>query len=142
MGFSDTAFRVFTQTHARLYKATGGKLVGKHLLLLTTTGRKTGKQRVSPLMRIDDGDNYLIAGSVGGSPRHPGWFHNLKNNQHVQVQVGTKIENRIARVAEGEERDRLWQRFVDARQQFADYQDRTDRVIPVVVLEPNHNSST
>jgi hypothetical protein len=60
----------------------------------------------------------------------------------VQVQVGSKIENRIARIAEGPERDRLWQKFVEARKQFADYQDRTDRIIPVVVLEPNHNSST
>lgn len=141
MGFADTAFRVATQGHVQFYKATGGKFAGRQLLLLTTRGRKTGKLRVSPLMRIEDGDNYLITGSVGGSPQHPGWFHNLRDDPHVQVQVGRMIENRIARVAEGEERDRLWQRFVDARSQFGDYQERTDRVIPVVVLEPNHNSS-
>ena len=96
---------------------------------------------MSPLLRIEEGDDYLITGSAGGSPRHPGWFHNLRNDPHVQVQVGRKIENRIARVAEGEERDRLWQKFLDARSQFGEYQERTDRIIPVVVLEPNHNSS-
>lgn len=142
MGLADTAFRVSTQAHVRFYKAMGGRFAGKRLLLLTTTGRRSGQQRVSPLMRIDDGDNYLIAGSMGGAPKHPGWYHNLKDNPHVQVQVGRRIENRIARIAEGRERDRLWQKFVDARKQFADYQDRTDRIIPVVVLEPNHNSST
>lgn len=142
MGLADTAFRIATQGHVQFYKATGGKFAGKQLLLLTTRGRNTGKLRMSPLMRIEDGDNYLIAGSVGGSPRHPGWFHNLKDDPHVQVQVGSKIENRVARIAEGEERDRLWQKFVEARSQFGDYQERTDRIIPVVVLEPNHNSPT
>ncbi|NNC91298.1 MAG: nitroreductase family deazaflavin-dependent oxidoreductase [Acidimicrobiia bacterium] len=139
MGFADTAFRAFMQGHVNFYKATGGRFAGKRLLLLTTTGRKTGKLRVSPLMRIEDGDNYLVAASVGGAPRNPGWFHNLQENPLVQVQVGHTIENRRARITRGEERDRLWQKFVEARRQFADYQERTERTIPVVVLEPTHN---
>ncbi len=142
MGFADTAFKLATQGHVRFYKATGGKWAGKRLLLLTTTGRKTGKPRVNPLMRIEDGDNYVVVGSVGGAPRHPGWYYNLQDNPHVQVQVGSTIENRIARIAEGDERDQLWQRFVDADKRFADYQTKTDRVIPVVVLEPNHKNQT
>jgi deazaflavin-dependent oxidoreductase (nitroreductase family) len=141
MALAETAFRFLTQGHVKFYRATGGRLAGKRLLLLTTTGRKSGRKRVSPLMWIDDGDNYLVAASMGGAPRHPGWYHNLKDNPHVQVQVGGKIENRTARIAAGSERDRLWQKFVDARQQFADYQARTDRIIPVVVLEPDNISS-
>jgi deazaflavin-dependent oxidoreductase (nitroreductase family) len=140
MGFAETTFRLATQGHVKFYKATGGKFAGKRLLLLTTTGRRSGKLRVSPLMRIENGDDYLVAGSMGGAPHHPGWFHNLQENPRVQVQVGRNIENRFARIADGEERDRLWQKFIDARRQFADYQERTERLIPVVVLEPDHSS--
>lgn len=140
MGFADAAFRVFIQGHVKFYQATGGRLAGKELLLLTTTGRKTGRLRVNPLRRIEDGDNYLIAASVGGAPSHPGWYFNVKDNPHVQVQVGSTVENRIARITAGGERDRLWKRFVAADKRFAAYEKRTDRVIPVVVLEPNNNS--
>jgi deazaflavin-dependent oxidoreductase (nitroreductase family) len=135
MALADTVFKAFTQAHVRFYRLMGGRFAGKRVLLLTTTGRKTGKPRVSPLMRIDDGDRYVVTGSVGGAPRHPGWYYNLQANGHVQVQVGSNIENRTARIAEGEERDRLWQKFVEADKRFAAYQDKTDRVIPVVVLE-------
>ncbi len=138
MAFADTAFRAFTQGHVKFYKAMGGKFAGKRLLLLTTTGRKSGKLRVSPLMRIEDGDNYVVAGSVGGAPRHPGWYYNLEENPHVMVQVGRTVENRIARIAVGKERARLWARFIEVENRFADYESKTDRVIPVVVLEPNH----
>ena len=141
MGFADAAFRLAMRGHVSFYRATGGRFAGKELLLLTTTGRKTGKLRVNPLRRIEDGPNYLIAGSVGGAPRHPGWFFNLQDNPHVQVQVGSTLENRTARITEGEERDRLWKRFVEADERFASYERKTDRMIPVVVLEPNHNST-
>jgi deazaflavin-dependent oxidoreductase (nitroreductase family) len=141
MGFAEAAFRAVTQGHVKFYKAMNGRFAGKHVLLLTTTGRRTGKLRVSPLRRIEEGDDYLVAGSAGGAPRHPGWYHNLKDNPYVQVQVGGTIENRKARIAAGEERDRLWQRFTEADKRFAAYQQRTDRIIPVVILEPNHNSS-
>jgi deazaflavin-dependent oxidoreductase (nitroreductase family) len=137
MAFADTAFRAFTQAHVAFYRAMGGRFAGKRLLLLTTTGRKSGKRRVSPLMRIEDGDNYVVAGSVGGAPNHPGWFYNLRHNPQVRVQVGRTIEDRTARIAEGAERNRLWARFVEAEARFADYESRTDRLIPLVVLEPS-----
>ena len=137
MTFAETAFRVSIRAHARFYKAMGGRFAGKGLLLLTTTGRKSGKPRVNPLMRIEDGDNYVVAGSVGGAPSHPGWYYNLMDNPHVMVQVGRTVENRTARIAKGEERERLWAKFVEAEKRFADYETRTDRVIPVVVLEPD-----
>jgi len=138
MAFADTAFRAFTQAHVAFYKAMGGRFAGKRLLLLTTTGRKSGKLRVNPLMRIEDNGNFAVAASVGGAPSHPGWYYNVKDNPHVMVQVGRTVENRTARIAEGEERDRLWAMFVEAEGRFADYESKTDRVIPVVVLEPNH----
>jgi len=140
MTFADNAFRTFTKGHVAFYKAMGGRFAGKRLLLLTTTGRKTGKLRVSPLMRIEHEGNYVVAGSVGGAPSHPGWYYNLKDNPHVMVQVGRTIENRVARVTEGEERARLWPKFVEVEPRFADYESKTDRVIPVVVLEPNQSA--
>lgn len=136
MGLAEMAFRLFTTGHARWYRAMNGRFAGKNLLVLTTTGRKTGKARMTPLMGIEDGADYLVAGSVGGAPRHPGWYFNLKENPDVTIQIGATVERRTARIAEGEERDRLFQKFVDTNPQFGKYQQRTDRVIPVVVLEP------
>lgn len=136
MSLGESAFRFLTQAHVKFYKATGGTFAGKNLLLLTTIGRKSGQPRVNPLMRIEDGDYYVVAGSAGGSARHPGWYHNLTANPQVQVQVGRTVEDRIARVTEGKERERLWQRFVTADKRFAAYQERTDRTIPVIALEP------
>ena len=138
MAFADTAFRAFTQAHVAFYKAMGGRFAGKRLLLLTTTGRKSGKPRVSPLMRIEDNGDYVVAASVGGAPNNPGWYYNLTENPHVMVQVGRTVENRVARIAEDAERDRLWGMFVEAEERFAEYKSKTDRVIPLVVLEPDH----
>ncbi|MGI9611010.1 MAG: nitroreductase family deazaflavin-dependent oxidoreductase [Acidimicrobiia bacterium] len=140
MTFADTASRLSIQAHARFYKAMGGRFAGKRLLLLTTTGRRSGKQRVIPLMRIEDGHDYVVAASMGGAPSHPGWYHNLMDNPRVMVQVGRTVENRTARITEGSERERLWAKFVEADKRFADYASKTDRVIPVVVLEPNESS--
>lgn len=137
MGLGETIFRVMNNGHTRWYQTMGGRFAGRNLLLLTTTGRKSGRQRVVPLRRIEDGDNLLVAGSVGGAPQHPGWYFNLEANPAVQVQVGNEVEDRTARIAEGEERDRLWQLFVDADKRFASYEGKTDRVIPVVVLSPD-----
>lgn len=141
MGLAETAFRLVTTGHARWYQALNGRFAGKNVLVLTTTGRRTGKTRMSPLMGVQDGDNYLVAGSVGGGPRHPGWYHNLKEDPEVTIQVGATVERRIARITAGAERDRLYQKFIDANRQFAVYQDRTDRIIPVVVLEPSPDGS-
>ena len=136
MGMAESAFRVAVAGHVFWYRTLKGRFAGKSLLLLTTTGRRTGRERVSPVLRIDDGPDYLIAASMGGAPRHPGWYFNLLANPAVTVQVGGRVEPRAARVAHGAERDRLFQKFVDRDRRFARYQERTDRTIPVVVLEP------
>ena len=141
MSLAESAFRTAIAAHVWWYRTTRGRLAGKGLLLLTTTGRKTGKERVSPLVRVDHGDDYLVAASMGGAPQHPGWYFNLVENPVVTVQVGATVEQRAARVTSGEERDRLFQKFVDRDRRFAGYQERTDRTIPVVVLQPRTQQS-
>ena len=106
-------------------------------LLLTTTGRKSGKSLVLPLIYRPTGDGgYCIIASKGGAPAHPAWFLNLEANPAVHVQVATDKFDAVARVAEGEERERLWQMMVDYYAPYTDYQAATERQIPVVVLDP------
>jgi deazaflavin-dependent oxidoreductase (nitroreductase family) len=112
-----------------------GMFSGAHLLLLTTTGAKSGKKRINPLVFTRDGDNYVVIASKGGSPTHPDWYHNLVANPDVTVEVGTERFEARARVAEGEERDRLYVAQAAIMPGFADYQRKTSRQIPVVVLE-------
>ncbi len=128
--------------HTHAYRASRG-LIGHHvpilgidMLLLDHIGAKSGKRRTTPLLYIRDGDNLAIIDSKGGNPRHPAWFHNLRANPETTVQVGSERRAVRARVAEGEERERLWSRAVEEWSQYGDYQARTDREIPVVVLEP------
>jgi deazaflavin-dependent oxidoreductase (nitroreductase family) len=106
-------------------------------LLLTTTGRKSGKSLVLPLIYRPTGDGgYCIIASKGGAPAHPAWFLNLEADPKVHVQVATDKFDAVARVAEGEERERLWQMMVDYYGPYTDYQAATERQIPVVVLDP------
>lgn len=106
-------------------------------LLLTTTGRKSGKSLVLPLIYRPTGDGgYCIIASKGGAPAHPAWFLNLEADPKVHVQVATDKFDAVARVAEGEERERLWQIMVDYYGPYTDYQAATERQIPVVVLDP------
>lgn len=136
MALADTLFKLATRGHVAWYRLMDGRLAGgENILLLSTTGRKTGKERTNPLMFIQDDGDYLVAGSMGGAPRHPAWFHNLRDNPVVTVQVGPQVEARRARVTEGDERDRLYARFVEMNDRFGQYQEKTDREIPVVVLE-------
>jgi deazaflavin-dependent oxidoreductase (nitroreductase family) len=127
--------------HQWLYEHSDGRigasLGGRPMLLLRTVGRRTSQPRTSALLYVRDGDAYVVIASKGGAPQHPGWFHNLTVQPDVEIQVGrTRIPVR-ARVAEGEERSRLWARADEVNQgQYATYQSRTSRVIPVVVLEP------
>ena len=107
----------------------------RHLLLLTTTGAKTGRRRTAPLAYTRDGDHYVVIASRAGSPRHPDWFHNLVANPTVTVEVGAETFEARARVAEGKERERLYALQAEQMPQFAEYQQRTSRQIPVVVLE-------
>lgn len=105
-------------------------------LLLTTVGRKTGQTRVMPLPYGVDGENFVVIGSRGGTPDHPGWYYNLVANPEVEVQVVNSHFRAIARTAEGEERERLWKMMSEVYPPYPSYQLNCERQIPVVVLEP------
>jgi deazaflavin-dependent oxidoreductase (nitroreductase family) len=105
-------------------------------LLLTTTGRKSGERFIFPLFYGQTGNSYIVVASKGGAPEHPGWYRNLLANPEVDVQVGTKKFKARARTATGEERAQLWNKAVAFWPPYADYQKKTDREIPVVVLDP------
>lgn len=106
-------------------------------LLLTTTGRKSGKQLILPLIyRPTDTGGYCVIASKGGAPAHPAWYLNLEAEPKVHIQVANDKFDAVARVAEGEEREKLWQAMVDYYGPYTDYQAATQRQIPVVVLDP------
>ncbi len=127
-----------TRLHAAVYRATGGRIGGRMMnspvLLLLTTGRKTGKECTTPLLYLEDGDNYAVVASNGGAPKSPVWWLNLETNPEAAVEVGGKKLRVRAEEAEGEEKRRLWRRLVAMYPSYEDYQRRTDREIPVVVL--------
>jgi deazaflavin-dependent oxidoreductase (nitroreductase family) len=115
----------------------GGMFEGANMLILHTTGAKSGEERVNPLVYQDTGgDDVVIFASAGGAPHSPAWFHNLVANPEVTIEVGTDTEKRRARVTDGDERERLWTRQKELAPGFADYEKKTTRQIPVVVLEP------
>jgi deazaflavin-dependent oxidoreductase (nitroreductase family) len=105
-------------------------------LLLTTTGRKSGKKFIFPLFYGEMGNSYIIVASKGGAPEHPGWYRNLLANPEVEVQVGTKKFKARARTASGVERMQLWEKALEFWPPYGDYQKKTEREIPVVVLDP------
>jgi deazaflavin-dependent oxidoreductase (nitroreductase family) len=105
-------------------------------LLLTTTGRKSGERFIFPLFYGKDGDSYIVVASKGGAPQHPGWYRNLLTNPEVEVQAGTAKLKARARTATGAERARLWEKALEFWPPYADYQRKTEREIPVVVLDP------
>jgi len=113
----------------------GGQFEGAPLLILHTTGAKSGKERVTPLVYQPVGDGLAVFGSKGGAPTNPDWYHNLVANPKVTVEVGTETLVRTARVAEGDERDRIWTAQKQLMPGFADYEAGTTRQIPVVILE-------
>lgn len=126
--------------HQVVYRATGG-LVGQRLgnltfLLLTTRGAKSGLARTLPLVYGRDGDNLVLVASKGGSPKHPAWYVNLSAHPDVVVQVGSTNVWMRARTATGAERTRLWKLMTRQYKGYDGYQQRTDRAIPIVVLEP------
>jgi len=114
----------------------GGPFEGSTLLLLHHVGAKSGKDRVNPLAYNRDGDRYVVFASKAGAPTNPDWYHNLKANPNVSIEVGPDTISVVADEATGEERDRLFQAQVERSPQFAEYQSKTDRVIPVMVLAP------
>jgi proline iminopeptidase len=137
---STEATHLFGDEHVRRYRETDGEVghiwkEGSTILLLTTTGRRTGRETTTPLIYGLDGDTPVIVASKGGAPEHPGWFENLVKSPEVGVQIGGDRFGARARVAEGEERERLWERMNEIWPHYDEYATRTDRVIPVVVLE-------
>jgi len=127
--------------HTVAYRATGG-LVGHRfpgappMLLLDHVGAKSGIERTTPLVYVEDGDDLVLVASKGGYPRNPAWFHNLRAHPEATVQVGSRRRAVRARVAGASERDRLWPKAVAVYGGYEDYQERTDREIPLVILEP------
>lgn len=113
----------------------GGPFDGRPLLLLTTTGARSGQRRTTPIMYVRIEDRLLVIPSNLGAPRHPDWYHNLVAHPEVTVEVGAETFDAIAAVTQGAERDRLWARIVEHYSFFAEHQAKTTRQIPVVALE-------
>ncbi|HMA35680.1 MAG TPA: nitroreductase family deazaflavin-dependent oxidoreductase [Chloroflexia bacterium] len=113
----------------------GGPMAGAPLLLLTTTGAKTGRRHTSPVMYNTDGNRLLVFASKAGAPTHPAWYHNLVANPRVTVEQGTETFEANAVVLTGEERDRLYRRHAEQFPQFGEYETKTTRQIPVVALD-------
>jgi deazaflavin-dependent oxidoreductase (nitroreductase family) len=114
----------------------GGPFEGATLLLLHHVGARSGKDRINPLVYNRDGDRYVVFASKAGAPTNPDWYHNLKAHPNVTIEVGTDTTKAVADEATGAERDRLFQAQVERSPQFGEYQSKTDRVIPVIVLTP------
>jgi deazaflavin-dependent oxidoreductase (nitroreductase family) len=114
----------------------GGPFEGATLLLLHHVGARSGKDRINPLVYNRDGDRYVVFASKAGAPTNPDWYHNLKANPNIAIEVGTDTIPVVASEASGEERDRLFAAQVRRSPQFGEYQSKTDRAIPVILLTP------
>ncbi|HXF29916.1 MAG TPA: nitroreductase family deazaflavin-dependent oxidoreductase [Solirubrobacterales bacterium] len=114
----------------------GGMFEGKPLLLLHNVGARSGTDFVTPLVYLADGENWVIFASKGGAPNNPGWYHNLKAQPAVSIEIGSDTVNVTAEEVTGEERDRLYSIQEEQQPQFTDYAQKTDRKIPVIVLKP------
>lgn len=114
----------------------GGQFEGAPLLLLHTKGAKSGQERVSPLMYRTEGNSLVIFASKAGAHTHPDWYHNLRANPQVSIEIGTEARNMTARIATGAERDRLYDAHKDEYPTFAEYEKKAQRTIPVIILEP------
>lgn len=130
---------VFWKVHPKVYRWSGGRIGGSMrgipILLLTTTGRRSGQQRTKALMYISQENNFVVAASFLGSEQHPAWWLNLMTNPNATVQIDGASFAVKAREAEGEEREALWNAFVEMMAEYDDYQALTSRRIPIVVLE-------
>ena len=128
----------WARKQAEQIEASGGAdgtiLQGKPVVVLTSRGAKTGKLRKTALMRVEHDGQYAVVGSLAGAPKHPVWVHNVRKEPHVELQDGAEKHDYLAHEATGEERDLWWKRAVEAFPNYAAYQTRTSRVIPVFVL--------
>jgi deazaflavin-dependent oxidoreductase (nitroreductase family) len=137
----DIAMRVVTGFHEAVFRVSNGRFAnrgfGMPVLILTTTGRKTGKRRTTMLTSpVQDGERVVLVASYGGDDRHPTWFLNLRDNPQVEITMDGKTRSMRARVASPEEKEQLWPRVVSAYRGYGQYQRRTDRDIPLVICEP------
>jgi deazaflavin-dependent oxidoreductase (nitroreductase family) len=130
----------WARENAELYMSSGGtdgtSLQGKPVVLLSTIGAKTGKLRKTPLMRVEHDGEYAVVASLGGAPKNPVWYYNVKKNPRVELQDGTRTADYDAREVFGEEKATWWRRAVEVWPDYADYQRKTDRESPVFVLTP------
>jgi deazaflavin-dependent oxidoreductase (nitroreductase family) len=135
-------FRFFMALHVWMYRISGGKFGGNmrgfKVLLLTTKGRKSGKAYTTPLGRFDEEGGYLVVASNAGQSTHPGWYYNLKSNPQVTVQVLDQVVPATAQVLSGQARTHAWNRVIAAAPAYADYEKRTTREIPLILLRPNN----
>ena len=129
--------------HVDRYEGSGGteattlRETGLPVIIVTNRGWKTGAIRKTPLMRVVDGENYILIASQGGAPKHPLWYHNLKADPNVEIRDKTEVHAmRVREVNDADERKRLWAIAVEAFPPYADYQTKTERVIPIFVAEP------
>ena len=124
-----------------LYESSGGTqgltLRGRPVVVVTMRGARSGRLRKVPLMRVEHDGEYAIVASQGGAPKHPVWYHNLVADPHVELQDGPDKQEMVAREVAGDEKARWWERAVEAWPDYASYQQRTDRPIPVFVLSPS-----
>jgi deazaflavin-dependent oxidoreductase (nitroreductase family) len=131
--------RAFIGAHTALYSLSAGRIGGRmgaqRILLLTTTGRRSGAQRTVPLVFFEDGERLVLIGSKGGAPSDPHWWQNLKSHPEALVQVGAEKRRMRARLASTEERARLWPRVKRENPAYAEYEKRTTREIPVILLQ-------
>jgi F420H(2)-dependent quinone reductase len=131
----------FARDQVDLYERSGGtdgttNPGGEPVVILTSVGAKTGKLRKTPLMRVEHDGEYAVVASLGGAPTHPVWYYNLTANPHVELQDGPAKKDYQAREVQGAERDAWWDRAVAAWPDYAEYQKKTTRIIPVFVLTP------
>ena len=137
---ANLALKLGTLVHSGVYRATGGKLLGRMgrspILILNTVGRKSGKKRATPLLYAVDGEDFVIIASKGGAPSHPAWYLNLKANPDATVEVRDRKVRVRAEELDGEERERLWKKMAEMYLTYDGHQKRTKREIPLLVLHP------
>ncbi len=130
----------WAREQAERYEATGGTeantLQGRPIIVLTTLGAKTGALRKTALMRVEHGGEYVVVASKGGAPEHPVWYHNLRAHPLAELQDGPDRRDYTVRELDGEERERWWRRALEVWPPYAEYAQRTDRVIPLLLLSP------
>ena len=143
----DPIVRLLMRAHVRIYRVSNGRIAhrfpeGAPILLLDHVGAKTATRRTPPLVYVEDDCNVVIVASKGGHPRNPAWYHNLRANPDTTVQVGAERRAVHARLASPEERKRLWPKAVMTYGGYGNYQKRTDREIPLVILEPRRPTTS